>query len=173
MTPPGPLRCASMPYPLHATVVVTGVVGWEVEGRRGLSAGQGDVVLAVELHLARHLCLQPPIQMAAVLQALLPPLLCAVTVFAHAKPIGCTPEERKGILIVSTHHSLAQSSTSLLFAGFGERHRHKLDCSRCDINKVGLNNNFGHLELILKHCRLCPRFSFSTGSYICPEQCAD
>lgn len=148
MTPPGPLRCASAPYPLHATVVVTGVVGWEVEGRRGLSAGQGEVVLAVELHLPHHLCLQPPIQMAAVLQALLPPSLCAVTAFAHSKPIGCTPEDRKGILVASTHHSLAQSSTSPLFAGFGERYRHKRVCSRCDINKVGLKNNFGLLELI-------------------------
>lgn len=95
-SPPGPLRCASAPYPLHATVVVTGVVGREVEGRGGLSAGQGQVVLAVELQLPHHLCLQPPIQMAAVLQAPPPPSLCAVAVFAHSKPIGCSPEARKG-----------------------------------------------------------------------------
>lgn len=101
MTPPPNLYGMLAPYPLHATVVVTGVVGWEVEGRRGLSAGQGEVVLAVELHLAHHLCLQAPVQMAAVLQALPPPSLCAVTVFAHSKPIGCAPEDRKGILIVS------------------------------------------------------------------------
>lgn len=46
-------------YPLHAMVVlvVTGVVGREVEGRRGLSAGQGEVVLAAQLHLSHHLCL--------------------------------------------------------------------------------------------------------------------
>lgn len=64
---PGPPRCASAPYPLHATGVVTGVMGLEVEGRRALSAGQGEVVQAVELHLPHHLCLQPPIQLAAVL----------------------------------------------------------------------------------------------------------
>lgn len=133
-------------------------MGWEVEGRRGLSAGQGVVVLAVELHLPHHLCLQPPIQMAAVLQALLPPSLCAVAVFAHSEPIGCTPEETTGILTVSTLRSLAQSSTRLPFAGFGERHRQKLDRSRCDVNKAGLKNNVGLIELILKPCRLCPRF---------------
>lgn len=168
--PPGPLRCASAPYPLHATAVVTGVVGWEVEGRRGLSAGQGVVALAVELHLPHHLCLQPPIQMAAVLQALLPPSLCAVTVFAHSEPIGCAPEEKKGILVVSTPQSAAQSSTSLLFAGFGESHRHRLDCSRCDINKVGLKNNVGLLEQIALFVQ---DSAVSPGSYICPEQCAD
>lgn len=96
---PAPLQRTRAPYPLHATVAVTGVVGWEVEGRRGLSAGQGEVVLAAELHLPHHLCLQPPIQMAAVLQALPPPSLCAVTVFAHSKPISCTPKGRNGILV--------------------------------------------------------------------------
>lgn len=46
--PPSPRTCPrALAYPLHAIVVVTGVVGWEVEGRRGLSAGQGEVVLAV------------------------------------------------------------------------------------------------------------------------------
>lgn len=99
MTAPAPLQRTRAPYPLHATVAVTGVVGWEVEGRRGLSAGQGEVVLAAELHLPHHLCLQPPIQMAAVLQALPPPSLCAVTVFAHSKPISCTPKGRNGILV--------------------------------------------------------------------------
>lgn len=98
------------PYPLHATGVVTGVVGWEVEGRRGLSAGQGEVVLAVELHLPHHLSLQPPIQVAAVLQALLPPSLRALTVFAHSKPISCPPEERRGILTASTHRSYSIQS---------------------------------------------------------------
>lgn len=34
-------------YPLHAIVAVTGVEGREVEGRRGLSAGKGEIVLAV------------------------------------------------------------------------------------------------------------------------------
>lgn len=108
--------------------------------------------------------------MAAVLQALLPPSLCAVTVFAHSEPIGCAPEEKKGILVVSTPHSAAQSSTSLLFAGFGERHRHRLDCSRCDINKVGLKNNVGLLEQIAVFAQ---DSAVSPGSYICPEQCAD
>lgn len=100
MTPTTPpplyaLRRAKAPYPLHATVAVTGVVGWKVEGRRGLSAGQGEIVLAAELHLPHHLCLQSPIQMAAVLQALPPPPLCTVTVFAHSKPIGRTPREKR------------------------------------------------------------------------------
>ena len=73
--------------------MVTGVVGREVEGRRGLSAGQGEVVLAVELHLPHHLRLQTPVQMAAVLQALPPPSLGAVAVFAHPEPVGRTPGE--------------------------------------------------------------------------------
>lgn len=84
----------ALAYPLHAIVVVTGVVGWKVEGRRGLSAGQGEVVLAVELHFPHHLSLQTPVQMAAVLQALPPPSLGAVAVFAHPEPISRTPGER-------------------------------------------------------------------------------
>ena len=84
----------ALAYPLHAIVVVTGVEGREVEGRRGLSAGQGEVVLAVELHFPHHLSLQASVQMAAVLQALPPPSLGAVAVFAHAKPVGRTPAER-------------------------------------------------------------------------------
>ena len=45
-----PFYCApvALAYPLHVIVmVVTGVVGWEVEGWRGLRAGQGEIVLAV------------------------------------------------------------------------------------------------------------------------------
>lgn len=80
-------------YPLHAIVVVTGVVGWEVEGRRGLSAGQREVVLAVQLQIPHHLCLQTPVQVAAVLQALPPPSLRAVAVLAHPEPVGRTPED--------------------------------------------------------------------------------
>lgn len=90
--PPPPLRWPrALAYPLHAIVVVTGVVGREVEGRGGLSAGQGEVVLAVQLHLPHHLRLQAPVQVAAVLQALPPPSLGAVAVFAHPEPVGRTP----------------------------------------------------------------------------------
>lgn len=82
----------ALPYPLHAMVV-----GWEVEGGRGLSAGQGDVVLAVQLPVPHHLRLQAPVQMAAVLQALPPPSLGAVAVFAHPEPVGRTPGGEEGV----------------------------------------------------------------------------
>lgn len=90
-----PLTCSpptlAQAYPLHAIVVMTGVEGWEVEGRRGLSAGKGEIVLAVKLHLPHHLRLQTPVQMTAVLQALPPPSLGAVAVFTHPKPVSRTP----------------------------------------------------------------------------------
>lgn len=86
----------ALAYPLHAIVVVTGVEGWEVDGRRGLSAGQGEVVLAVQLHFPHHLSLETSVQVAAVLQALPPPSLGAVAVFAHPEPVGRTPGERRG-----------------------------------------------------------------------------
>lgn len=46
-----------MAYPLHAIVMVTRVVGREIKGWRGLSAAQGDVVLAGQLHTPHHLSL--------------------------------------------------------------------------------------------------------------------
>lgn len=70
--------------------------GWKVEGRRGLSAGQGEVVLAGKLHLPHHLGLQTPVQLVAVLQALPPPSLGAVAVLTHPEPVGRTPGERSG-----------------------------------------------------------------------------
>lgn len=81
-------------YPLHAVVVVTGVVGGEVQGRRRLRAGQRDVVLAVQLHLPHHLGLEAAIEMAAVLQTLPPPSLGGVTVLAHPKPVGRAPAHK-------------------------------------------------------------------------------
>ena len=53
-------------YPLHAMVGVR-VVWGQVEGRWGLSAGQGQVVLAGQVHLPHHLSLQTPVQLVAVL----------------------------------------------------------------------------------------------------------
>lgn len=85
----------ALAYPLHAKVVVTGVVGREVEGGRGLSACQGEVVLALQLHFPHSQGLQASVQMAAVLQALPPPSLAAVAVFTHSKPVGRTPGERR------------------------------------------------------------------------------
>lgn len=89
----------ALAYPLHAIVMVAGVLGGEVEGRRGLSTGQGEVVLAVQLHLPHHLRLEAPVQLAAVLQALPPPSLGAVAVLAHPEPVCCPPAERMEILI--------------------------------------------------------------------------
>lgn len=82
---------ARQAYPLYATVLLTGVVRWEVKWGRGLSACQREVVLAAELHLSHHLRLQTPVQLAAVLQALPPPSLSAVAVLTHAEPVSSAP----------------------------------------------------------------------------------
>lgn len=100
MRPPPTLAQA---YPLHAIVVMTGVEGWEVEGRRGLSAGKGEIVLAVKLHLPHHLRLQTPVQMTAVLQALPPPSLGAVAVFTHPKPVSRTPGGEDTLCLVKAY----------------------------------------------------------------------
>lgn len=84
----------ALSYPLHAIVLVRGVRGWEVQRGRGLSAGQGEVVLTVQLHVPHHLRFETPIKMAAVLQAPPPPSLGAVAVLTHAEPVRCAPEER-------------------------------------------------------------------------------
>lgn len=82
---------------------MTGVEGWEVEGRRGLSAGKGEIVLAVKLHLPHHLRLQTPVQMTAVLQALPPPSLGAVAVFTHPKPVSRTPGGEDTLCLVKAY----------------------------------------------------------------------
>lgn len=82
---------ARQAYPLYVTVLLAGVERWEVKWGRGLSACQREVVLAAELHLSHHLRLQTPVQLAAVLQALPPPSLCAVAVLAHAEPVSSAP----------------------------------------------------------------------------------
>lgn len=88
---PFTLAEARQAYPLYATVLLTGVEGWEVKWGRGLSACQREVVLAAELHLSHHLRLQTTVQLAAVLQALPPPSLSAVAVLAHAEPVSSAP----------------------------------------------------------------------------------
>lgn len=66
--------------------------GRDVEGRRGLRAGEGDVVLTGEVHLPDHLRLQLAVAHAAVAQAFPLPSLSGVAVFAHPEPVGRSPD---------------------------------------------------------------------------------
>lgn len=86
---------AALPYPLHGigvVGVVVMVVWGEVEGWRGLSAGQGQVVLAGQLHLPHHLGLEAAVTQVAVLQALPPPSLGAVVFLTDPEPVCRAPE---------------------------------------------------------------------------------
>lgn len=66
-----------------------------IEWRWCLGAGQRHIVLAGQVQLPDDLRLQLPIALAAVTDALALPLLGAVTVLAHAKPVRCPPGMRR------------------------------------------------------------------------------
>lgn len=70
--------------------------GGDIHRRRGLSAGQGDVVLAGQIHLPDHLRFQLPIAQAAVAETFPLPLLGGVAILTDPKPVRRSPKATNG-----------------------------------------------------------------------------
>lgn len=77
-------------YLLHAMLW-----GGDIERRWSLRAGQGDVVLAGQVHLSDHLWFQLSIAQAAVAQTLPLPSLSGISILTDSKPVRRSPYNHK------------------------------------------------------------------------------